>query len=195
MEVPTGLYLLYLSCLSSNCLTFFYVTLMCIETAIGTNRLQWRSHWGGKGCRVPPLTAKILPKFGKKREKNREKIRKNREKRGKNREEKAKIGKVLSHCPSWQIGLATLLPTAVFIHIGLMRSTVPQVVCHGIGWFYGLCLLLIEGLSSFFVYLCFHCISDKKKWITFDWKTNLDFVENILLIYGNNEVCRLNQTI
>ena len=28
---------------------------------------QWRSHWGGKGGRVPPLTAKYLPKIGKKR--------------------------------------------------------------------------------------------------------------------------------
>ena len=27
--------------------------------------LQWRSHWGGKGGRVPPLTAKNLPKIGK----------------------------------------------------------------------------------------------------------------------------------
>ena len=45
-----------------------------------------RSHWGGKGGRVPPLKAKNLPKFGKKRErirKNQEKIRKNQEKRGK----------------------------------------------------------------------------------------------------------------
>ena len=26
---------------------------------------QWRSHWGGKGGRVPPLTAKKMPKIGK----------------------------------------------------------------------------------------------------------------------------------
>ena len=51
---------------------------------------QWHSHWGGKGGRVPPLTAKNLPKRN-------------------NREEKAKIGKVLSLCPSWQIRLAMLL--------------------------------------------------------------------------------------
>ena len=41
-----------------------------------------------------------------------EKITKNREKQEKirkNRKEKVKIGKVLSLCPSWQIGLATLL--------------------------------------------------------------------------------------
>ena len=50
--------------------------------------MQWRSHWGGKGGRVPPLTMKICPKSGKKREK----IRKKREKedksgrKGKNRE-------------------------------------------------------------------------------------------------------------
>ena len=42
---------------------------------------------------MPPLTAKNLPKIGEKREKN-------QEKRRKNREEKAKIGKVLSLCPS-----------------------------------------------------------------------------------------------
>ena len=64
---------------------------------------QWRSHGGGGGYggRVPPLKAK-----------NREKEGKNQEKEGKkrtNREEKVKIGKVLSLCPSWQIGLATLL--------------------------------------------------------------------------------------
>ena len=45
----------------------------------------------------------------KKFAKNREKEGKNREKKRKQREEKAKIGKVLSLCPSWQIGLATLL--------------------------------------------------------------------------------------
>ena len=44
-------------------------------------------------------------KFAKKMEKNQEKLGKKR----KNREEKAKIGKVLSLCPSWQPGLATLL--------------------------------------------------------------------------------------
>ena len=57
--------------------------------------IQWCSHWGGKGGRVPPLTAK-------KNAKNWGKIRQNRE-------EKAKFGKFLSLCPSWQIGLATLL--------------------------------------------------------------------------------------
>ena len=44
---------------------------------------QWRSHWGGKGGRVPPLTAK------KKKKKKMPKIRKKEEKLGrkvKNRE-------------------------------------------------------------------------------------------------------------
>ena len=59
---------------------------------------QWHSHWGIKGGRVPPLTAKNLPKIGKKSGK-----------KGKVRKKKAKSGKVLSLCPSWQIGLATLL--------------------------------------------------------------------------------------
>ena len=54
--------------------------------------LQWRSHWGGKGGRVPPLTAKNMPKIGEKQEKS--------GKNQKKREEKAKIGKFLSLCPS-----------------------------------------------------------------------------------------------
>ena len=55
-----------------------------------------------------PLTAKKSSKIGKKREKIWKKREKIGEKR-KNREEKVKIRKVLSFCPSWQIGLATLL--------------------------------------------------------------------------------------
>ena len=51
---------------------------------------------GSRGSRVPPLTAKNLPKIGKKRGE----IGKNREKRGKIGKKKAKIGKVLSLCPS-----------------------------------------------------------------------------------------------
>ena len=66
---------------------------------------QWRSHWGVKGGRVPRLTAKNLPKNWEKEGKKSGKIGKKR----KNREEKAKIGKVLSLCPSWQTGLAMLL--------------------------------------------------------------------------------------
>ena len=77
---------------------------------------QWRSQYRGKGGRVPPLTAKNLPKIRKNREKRGKsgKIRKNSgKKKRKNREEKAKIGKILSLCPSWQKGLATLLIWAV----------------------------------------------------------------------------------
>ena len=51
-----------------------------------------------RGGRVPPLTAKKMPKIGEKSGIKR-----------RNREEKANIGKVFSLCPSWQIGLATLL--------------------------------------------------------------------------------------
>ena len=43
---------------------------------------QWRSHWGGKGGRVPPLTAKKMPKIrknsgkiGKKEEKSGRKVK------------------------------------------------------------------------------------------------------------------------
>ena len=59
---------------------------------------QWCSHWGQGGQSATPDS---------------EKFAKNREKEGKNQEKsgilKAKIGKVLSLCPSRQIGLATLL--------------------------------------------------------------------------------------
>ena len=47
--------------------------------------MQWCSHWGGKGGRVPPLTAKNLPKIGKKRGKIGNKEEKSGRK-GKNRE-------------------------------------------------------------------------------------------------------------
>ena len=64
---------------------------------------QWRCHWGGQeGQSATPDSEKIA--------KNREKEGKIRKKR-KNREEKAKIGKFLSLCPSWQIGLAPGLAT------------------------------------------------------------------------------------
>ena len=59
-----------------------------VNTICGTHAVQWYSHWGGKGGRVPPLTAKKWPKTGKKRE-NQEKSGKNQEKSGrkdKNRE-------------------------------------------------------------------------------------------------------------
>ena len=60
---------------------------------------------GGQGGQsATPDSKKNCQKSGKKG-KNQEKLGKKR----KNREEKAKIGKVLSLCPSWQIGLAMLL--------------------------------------------------------------------------------------
>ena len=65
---------------------------------------------GVHGGTVPPLTAKNCQKFGKKRKK----IRKKSVKKRKNWEGKGKIGKVLSLCPSWQIGLATLLTFYMF---------------------------------------------------------------------------------
>ena len=80
-----------------------------------------RSRW----AECPPWQRKNCQKSvkrGGKREKNQEKIRGggNREKEGKkrkNQEEKAKIGKVLSLCPSWQIGLAMLLsPSSSWIY-------------------------------------------------------------------------------
>ena len=71
----------------------------------------------GSGGRVPPLSAKNIAKNRGKRGK---KSGKNREMR-KNREERAKIGKVLSLCPSWQRGLATLLPGTTHV-LGLGHS-------------------------------------------------------------------------
>ena len=81
------------------------------------------------GERVPPLTAKKLPK-----------VRKKREERGKIREEKAKIGKFLSLCPSWQIGLAMLL--LVFEHDeARQRWLWVEIVCHS-PWNGTLCPLM-----------------------------------------------------
>ena len=60
------------------------VNFVKILTQIGPIGL-WRSHWGGKGGRVPSLTTKKSPKIGKKE--------KNQEKSGKNRGKKGKIGK------------------------------------------------------------------------------------------------------
>ena len=53
--------------------------------------IQWRSHWDGKGGRVPPLTVKKLPKIGK----NQENIRKNQEKSRKKEEKSGSKGKNL----------------------------------------------------------------------------------------------------
>ena len=83
---------------------------------------QWRSHWGGKGGRVPPLTAKICQKSGKNQE-NRKKIRQNREKRG-------KIGKKRQN---WEVsftlplltdraGYATALKFFTLVHFAFKGS-------------------------------------------------------------------------
>ena len=66
-------------------------TLTCSGVATGGSRGAECHPWQWNICKK---SAKRGGKSGKKR---------------KNREEKAKIGKVLSLCPSWQIGLATLL--------------------------------------------------------------------------------------
>ena len=55
------------------------------KSSLRIGQAQWRSHWGGKGGRVPPLTAKIDQKSKKKTGKS----GKNQEKsgrKGKNRE-------------------------------------------------------------------------------------------------------------
>ena len=63
---------------------------------------------GARGAECHPDSKKKSSKI-KKIGKKRGHIGKKSRKRGKNRDEKAKIGKVLSLCPSFQIGLATLL--------------------------------------------------------------------------------------
>ena len=57
--------------------------------------VQWRSHWGGKGGRVPPLTAKNLPK--------------NQEKEGKIGKKRQKSGKFFHFAPPdrYRAGYAT----------------------------------------------------------------------------------------
>ena len=54
----------------------------------------WRSHWGVRGLSAPLDSKKITINW---------------EKEGENQKKSGKRGKVLSLCPSWQIGLATLL--------------------------------------------------------------------------------------
>ena len=87
------------------------------------------------GAECTPWQWKIWQKLGKKgkigkKEGKRQKFtwenKKNLKKR-KNREETyAKISKVLSLCPSWQIGLATLLPPP---HPGIRGHTLVALVC------------------------------------------------------------------
>ena len=88
---------------------------------------------GGQGeGRVPLLTAKKKKsqKLGKRGE--------NLEKEGKNQEEKAKIGKVLSLCPSWQIGLAMLLQNAPESRpVSKPIDSVARILCYWVkspGW-------------------------------------------------------------
>ena len=58
--------------------------------------VQWRNHWGDKGGRVPPLTAKICQKSEKKGGGKSGKIGK---KDGKNREEREKSGSFFHFAP------------------------------------------------------------------------------------------------
>ena len=76
---------------------------------------QWHSHQGGQVGQSAPLTAKNLPKIGKKREKS-----------GK---ESRKRGKVLSLCPSWQIEMAMLLSvmTKLFHKLRCFEQFFPHV--------------------------------------------------------------------
>ena len=53
---------------------------------------QWRSHWGCKGGRVPPLTVQKMLQIGKKEGKN-------REKRGEIRKKRQKLGKFFHFTP------------------------------------------------------------------------------------------------
>ena len=94
-------------CKNEKVLELIAILFCCLQWATLSPELvassQWRSHWG-QGGKSAPLDSK---KFAKDREKeggNQEK-REKEEKIG----EKRQIGKVLSLCPSWQIGLATLL--------------------------------------------------------------------------------------
>ena len=96
-----------------------FLICLALEVLVKLYTPSWESwyNWQGGG-RLLPLTAKNLPKiekkWGKKSGKFGEKIRKKWGKKRTNREEKAKIRKFLSLCPSWQIGLATLLRESDF---------------------------------------------------------------------------------
>ena len=85
---------------------------------------QWRSQYRGKERAECPWQQKNYQKNWK----NQEKINKKR----KNWEEKAKTGKILSLCPLWQKGLATLLPQLVILNTMDKRLGVGPVG-YGIG--------------------------------------------------------------
>ena len=75
-----------------------FLNQICSRTILAPEPYQWHSHQGVKRQSALPWLQKNCQKSGKKREK----IMKKREK-------EEKVRKVLSLCPSWQIGLATPL--------------------------------------------------------------------------------------
>ena len=108
--------------------------LCCSRYTPNLSKAQLHSQYRGKGAECPPwqwTNVKNLEKEEKKSGKREEKFGKNREKE-ENREERAKIGKVLSLCPSWQIGLAMLLvrpSTQKHLHTPGKHAHFMQPVC------------------------------------------------------------------
>ena len=71
---------------------FFWSNLHCNSQE---HRTQWRSHWGCKGGRMPPLTAKKIAKIAKKRGE----IRKNQDNRGEIGKKRQKSGRFFHFAP------------------------------------------------------------------------------------------------
>ena len=90
---------------------------------IRCNFTQWRSHWGSRGVECHPWQQKICQKPVKRGVKS--------EKIG---EKEKKIGKVLSLCPSWQIGLATLLVLRYFLLWAILEHSTQYKQCFIVTW-------------------------------------------------------------
>ena len=95
-----------------------FLVCLALEVLVKLYIPSWESwyNWQGGQTATPDSKkfTKNWEKVGKKSGKLGEKIRKKWGKKRTNREEKAKIRKFLSLCPSWQIGLATLLRESDF---------------------------------------------------------------------------------
>ena len=108
------IYKMWVKCPLCNAHSLFirFLLLRCQQISLCSSQTSGVATGVARGGRVPPLTAKNLLKIGKKRKKSGKIGKKSGKNRGKKEDKlgrKGKIGKFLSLCPSWQIGLATLL--------------------------------------------------------------------------------------
>ena len=116
---------------------------------------QWRSHCRSRGAEKNHFA------------KNWEKEGENQE--GNNREKKGKIGQVLSLCPSWQIGLATL---NWCIHVRDVHG--PENNPNYVNFFFTRMNIQLQiRVHPWDFYWCLIIISFKYTRYTWSWKTTL----------------------